>query len=265
MIGSILITLRPQEEIIVFGKGEEELYYLLLRVLKEHDEELMKEIHESTKEIPLTISPLIKGTKSSRGYSYLSPNQSTNFRITYLKEEFLEPILKGFLSFSGHRKHLPLSKGKVLVDKVDWQKGSNAKVTSFEDIASRSGNERSISLEFCSPTTFLEIGEESLFPLPELVFSSLLRKWSAFSGKKLPQKMKAGMKNIRVVQFRLITEHLRLSQGKLTGFMGKVMYELEDSLSIGVKKALNTLAEFSFYSGVGSHTIMGMGQTRRVK
>ncbi|MFQ6083041.1 MAG: CRISPR-associated endoribonuclease Cas6 [Candidatus Aminicenantia bacterium] len=267
MIGSILIKLKPQGEIKIIGKGGETLYSLFLNILNRENKNLAKEIHDLKSEKPVTVSPFLKGTKFSNGYSVLSPNESVSFRITYLKEELLEPIIKGFISLSARNEPIKLSNGKILIEKVDMQKATHAGFTSFQEILSKAKNEETIVLEFCSPTSFRSQGEQKLFPLPELVFSSLLKKWDAFSGKKLLSEIAEIEKEfgkIRVTRFRLKTELLNFSKYKIIGFIGKVVYELPETIDKEIKKIINALADFAFYSGVGYKTTMGMGQARRV-
>ncbi|MFB0566142.1 MAG: CRISPR-associated endoribonuclease Cas6 [Candidatus Aminicenantaceae bacterium] len=265
MIGSIVIKLKPLGEIKVTGHGGENLYKLVLNILNEKDEHIAREVHDSKKVELVTVSPLLKGVKSTHGHTYLNPFQSASFRVTYLKEELVGPLINGFLLFSDKAEPLPFSSGEVLIDKVDWQKGNNSIFTSFEEIFSCAQTEKTIALEFCSPTLFYSRRKEKLFPIPKLVFSSLLKKWEAFSEIEIPSNIGEELKKIRVTQFRLKTEHVHFSEQTIPGFMGKVWYELEEEFSKETKKALNALGNFAFYSGIGYKTSLGMGQVRRTK
>jgi len=51
---------------------------------------------------------------------------------------------------------------------------------------------------------------------------------------------------------------------RFTGFVGKCTFRLKGHPSSDIIKALNTLADFAFYSGTGMKTTMGMGLTRRI-
>ena len=264
MIGSILIYLHPQEDIKIIGKGGETLYSFFLNVLNRENKNLAKEIHDSKKEKPLTISPFLKGAKSSNEYSILSPNKSVSFRITYLKEELLELIIKGFISISAKNESVKLSNGKVIIEKVEMQKGMEANFSSFQELLSQAQNDKTITLKFSSPTSFRSGGEQSLFPRPELVFSSLLKKWNGFSEIKLTPEIVKEFEKIRVNRYTLKTELVNFSKNKIIGFMGKITYELPETFNKKFRKIINTLADFSLYSGVGYKTTMGMGQTRRM-
>lgn len=262
LIGSVLIKFISQQEIKVPGCGEGNLYALVLEVLRKNDKNLAKVIHDSKKETPLTISPLLKGAKSLRGYSILFPERTASFRITYLEEKIFEPLIQGFLSFVDKREALKFSEGEILIERVDWQQGKKASFTSFEEIFSLAQDKRKVILEFCSPTTFGD-EEGQLFPLPELVFSSLLKKWNTFSDVKIPS-LQGEFKKIRVAQHRLKTEIVPFSDNKIIGFMGKATYELADAIEKENRRAINALSDFAFYSGIGDKTHKGMGQARRL-
>jgi len=263
MIGSIVIKLRPKGEIKVTGHGGENLYHLVLDMLGKKDSHVAEKVRNSKNEF-LTISPFLKGVKSLHRNTLLLPNQSASFRLTYLKRELLDPLINGFLFFTDKAEPLPLSSGEVVVEKVDWQKGTRAHFTSLEEIFSCAQPEKTIVLEFCSPTLFLNGGKDKNFPLPEYVFSSLLKKWKTFSEIEMPSKIKKELRKIRAAQYRLLTVHVPFTEQLITGFIGKVWYELEDEMSNEIKKALNALADFAFYSGVGYKTSIGMGQVRRI-
>jgi len=263
LIGSVLIKFKSQREIKVLGGGEEHLYVLIFDVLYKNDKNLAKKIQESQDEMPFTISPFLKGAKFSRSYSLLFPDRTTSFRITYLKEKIFESLIKGLLFFLNKKEALKFSEGEILIERVDWQQGKKASFTSFEEIFSRAQDGRKVILEFCSPTTF-ENEEERLFPLPELVFSSLLKKWNAFSDVKIPSQVQEEFNRIRVIQHRLKTEAVHFSENRIIGFMGKASYELPESIDKKTRQAVNALADFAFYSGLGDKTHKGMGQARRL-
>ncbi len=264
MIGSVLIKFQTQSEIEVLGSGEESLQVLVLAVLQKSDKNLAKEIQASQGEIAYTVSPFLKGAKTSRGHSLLFPERTTSFRITYLKEKIFESLIKGLLFSLTKKEALKFSGGEILLQRVDWQQGKKASFTSFEEISSKAQDDRRIILEFCSPTTFKN-EEGRLFPLPEQIFYSLLKKWNAFSEVKIPSSVQGEFKKIRVIQHRLKTEIVPFSEDKIIGFRGKATYDLPETIDEKTREAVNALADLAFYSGIGDKTDRGMGQARRLK
>ena len=80
---------------------------------------------------------------------------------------------------------------------------------------------------------------------------------------ELLKKHEKEFEKIRVTRFRLKTELVNFSKYKIIGFVGKVVYELPETIDKEIKNTINALADFAFYSGVGYKTTMGMGQVRR--
>ncbi|MCP2519121.1 CRISPR system precrRNA processing endoribonuclease RAMP protein Cas6 [Candidatus Aminicenantes bacterium AC-335-B20] len=263
MIGSISIKLKPLTEVICEGRGEEHIYRLFINIVKKENEEIAEQFQNFNEDLPVTLSPFLKGIKYSKGKTYAYLGEYPIFRITYLKEEILEIILKSFNSCYGKKELLNFANGKVQIAKVDIQKSFYANFITFKNILSNAEEKENIVLEFSSPTIF-EISEKRrLFPDPEIVFCSLLEKWNKFSSIKLSEQIKNEFGKIEVIQYRLTTEFVNFSNKKIPGFLGKVNYRLLKSMDKKIVKYLNALADFSFYSGVGSKTIIGMGQARR--
>jgi CRISPR-associated endoribonuclease Cas6 len=138
------------------------------------------------------------------------------------------------------------------------------KVTNFKEVANQAEPHNQISLRFLSPTSFRSRGEQKVFPEPESVFSSLLRKWNAFSNIKFPKELEEEFSKIRVTRYSTRTELVEFSNYKIIGFKGTCSYELPKGISDESKRQINTLADFAFYAGVGYKTTMGMGQTVRI-
>jgi CRISPR-associated endoribonuclease Cas6 len=263
MIGSLLIKLRPFSSFKVMGRGEEALYHLLLNVLEKKSKTLAQEILRPQEEKPVTLSPILRGAKHSRGFSILSPQKSISFRITYLHQEILEPLIQGFFALASREEPLKLSPGEIVVERVDMQKSTQANFTTFHDLLAQTGDQARIVLEFCSPTSFQAKPQHLDVPLPKLVFSSLLKKWNAFSEVRIAAEVIKEYKKIEIERLRLTTEYVPYQKFEAPGFMGKVVYALPKSVKKDTRTAVNALADFAFFSGVGRNTILGMGQTRR--
>lgn len=133
-------------------------------------------------------------------------------------------------------------------------------------LAAGAGQQRSLTLLFASPTTF-SFGQRKVpLPLPELVFGSLLKKWNTFSPLRFSSGLLALFRERLAVSevHNLNTQMLDFGRYKEKGFVGQVAYEALGPWSDEELRALNALADFAFYSGVGYKTTMGMGLARRV-
>jgi CRISPR-associated endoribonuclease Cas6 len=114
-----------------------------------------------------------------------------------------------------------------------------------------------IELNFLSPTSFKQSRGIQPFPLPELVFGSLHRRWNAFAPEELsfPAVEWEGL----VSAYELKTHALKMEGGSEIGAQGWVRYRFSNPEQA---KLATVLAHFAFFSGVGRKTSMGMGQTQ---
>jgi len=126
--------------------------------------------------------------------------------------------------------------------------------------------ESRITLQFLSPTTFRSNNLNHPTPLPGWTFGSLLEKWNAFAPVPLPTTVKEyAATHMALSKYELKTEKVPLKPGSMKfGAMGMATYTTPrpDEASL---RALNLLAEFAFYAGVGAGTTMGFGQCRRLQ
>ena len=126
---------------------------------------------------------------------------------------------------------------------------------SFEAL-SQVSPQKLIELQFLSPTSFKQSQVIQPFPLPELVFGSLLRRWNAFAPVEL-QFPVIEWKGVTSA-YELKTYAHKMKGGAEIGTQGWVRYEFPPE-----QAAIATvLAHFADWAGVGRKTAMGMGQTR---
>ena len=138
---------------------------------------------------------------------------------------------------------------------------ADTKMVEFGQLYDRAAGDRAFMV-FSTPTSFRRLGKQIVFPLPDLVFQSVLRKWNAFSPIKLD--ISADFGDILVTEFDLRTRMIRYSDAPIKGFVGKIDYYFREFDS-GTAKMLGALALFARYSGVGYKTTMGMGRVGFVK
>ncbi|AFZ60974.1 CRISPR system precrRNA processing endoribonuclease RAMP protein Cas6 (plasmid) [Anabaena sp. PCC 7938] len=178
-----------------------------------------------------------------------SSRQRMQLRITLLKPELLAPLLWGLSSNLG---------GEITLAGVPCQLGKWINIIqsrSFEKLA-EIPLQNTIELQFISPTSFKQNQNIQPFPLPELVFGNLLRRWNKFAPVELqfPQVEWQGL----VSAFELKTHALKMEAGAEIGTKGWVKYRFSDPEQARIA---TILANFAVFSGVGRKTAMGMGQT----
>jgi CRISPR-associated endoribonuclease Cas6 len=260
MITKLSLELTPNEEIQLPGLGGEALYGLVLNLLNSQDSKLASSLHNSRETKPVTVSPFVSGAELRDEKVILESNSKASFQISFFTDPSAEAFMLGLNKALSNKepanlggKEIKLSSTKII------------KVTNFKELENQAKSHSQITLRFLSPTSFRSKGEQKVFPQPVLVFSSLLKKWNAFSPIKFPKELEEEFSKIRVTRFSARTELVKFSNYKIIGFKGMCSYELPKIFSDESKRQINALADFAFFAGVGYKTTMGMGQTVRVK
>src|SRR5581483_9005395 len=226
MIASLVFEFEPLEEGIVKGAGGEKVHGLLLNLIEGINEEISEILHRSDDKKPFTLSH-IRGAEQKDGNILLELGKTYNFRITILSSNILDPTYRTFLLPVVKKRILEVStvpikpKRLLLPDKDDH---TDIAHSDYEKLFSESSPLSRITLRFLSPTSFRSRGEQKVFPEPELVFSSLLRKWNAFSSIKFPKELEEEFSKIRVTKFSARTELVEFSNYKIIGFKGTCSY-----------------------------------------
>ncbi len=213
------------------------IHALCFRWLAAADSALAAELHQQNHlPITLAIQPSLR--------------QPTYLRIGLLQKERLAPILWGISQDFG---------GEITLTDIPCRLGKWVEIrhTSSFEALSQVPPLQIIELQFLSPTSFKQGQRIQPFPLPELVFGSLLRRWNAFAPVALqfPNLEWQGL----TCAYELKTQVLHLKGGAEIGTTGWVRYEFPDSFQA---KIATTLAHFARFAGVGRKTGMGMGQVR---
>ncbi len=179
-----------------------------------------------------------------------STRQQAYLRIGLLQKELLSPLLWGISQDLGCEVSLAGSFCRL----GRWVEFLH---TSSFEVLSQIPPLHTIELQFLSPTSFKQGQRIQPFPLPELVFGSLLRRWNSFAPAALqfPVLEWQGL----TCAYDLKTQVLHLKGGAEIGTTGWVRYEFPNPEQA---KVATTLAHFASLAGVGRKTGMGMGQVR---
>ena len=177
----------------------------------------------------------------------ISPKQ-VYLRIGLLQKELLSPLLWGISQDLGREIRLadiPCHLGQWI---------ELLQTNSFKTLLQLPPL-KAIELQFISPTSFKQGQGIQPFPLPELVFGNLLRRWNTFApvAFHFPQLKWQGL----TCAYDLKTQVLHLKSEVEIGTTGWIRYEFHDSEQA---KIATILAHFACFTGVGRKTGMGMGQ-----
>jgi len=178
--------------------------------------------------------------------------QQPSFRISLLQRELLTPLLLGLSKDLG---------GEITLADISCRLSQSVDIiqtSNFEQLGQIPSQEV-IELRFLVPTSFKYGQNVQPFPLPEMVFSSLLRRWNAFAPEHLrfPKVEWQGL----VAMYELKTKTFKMEGGSEIGAVGWVRYRFPDREQARIA---TTLAHFAAFAGVGRKTAMGMGQTQLI-
>jgi len=181
------------------------------------------------------------------GLKYCSP-QKMVMNISLLQKELLAPLLWGMSADLG---------GEIVLAGIPCHLGSWVEIvqtTSFEKLV-QVPIQNFIELEFLTPTSFKQGKNIQPFPLLELVFNGLLRRWNIFAPETL--KFPTIEWNGVVSAYELKTYAMKMEGGAEIGAEGLIRYRFADTEQA---KIATTLAHFACFAGIGRKTAMGMGQ-----
>lgn len=281
MLCSILISLTAESSYpILGGLGRPAQAWFLGQLTRSHAS-LASRLHDEQGLKPYTVSTLLdEHLRPLRAGDWVQPGDLCWLRITSLNEEVSETLQQRILRKIP--KRLTLHKMDFRVDDVFTHRAEHewAGETSFTEIAESFSDksERQLRMEFVSPTAFRNNNLDICLPMPGQVFRSLWEKWNAFA----PESMQVhelwpqfSSDCILVEELTAVnTTHWEFAEGTrgaATGFTGTVGFSLipKGKVKLGWKEywdgaatVMQSLAQFAFYSGVGHHTTIGMGQCR---
>jgi len=122
-----------------------------------------------------------------------------------------------------------------------------------------------VRMRFFSPTTFRSSGRNIPFPLPRLVFQSILNKWNRYAyihpSSELGRVIEDGM---TLSRYELRTKMMDFGKYREVGFIGESEFMVMKGIEIKLIRWVHLLSDFAFFSGVGYKTTMGMGQVRKI-
>jgi CRISPR-associated endoribonuclease Cas6 len=248
----------------------------LFDLIKRGDLQLSEKLHDENVQKPYTISLLDGGKRDQRRTLHFGEGDSAEWRFTLLHEPAFEALLRRYLlnrtlphvrigavefaivdAFASGLSHPDCSHVGVLELQDRW----NCDPETLSN---------SITLDFCSPTTFhLGTDRETAermwrtFPYPRTLFSSLRKRWQGMGGLEPGDDFDVWVeRHIDVEPINLMTYTTFIEGNSVQGFVGRVRFRQR-----GDKRWLSLvhlLADLTFWTGVGYQTTRGLGQVRRL-
>lgn len=258
------LHLRPQRTGTVpawLGRAAQAWY---LDQLRQVSPDLSAAVHDGSRLRPFTLSSLLPTTRAEM--LQLSPFREVQLRVTTLHPDVTQLTLNGLLPRW-------LQQGIVLHGQSFRLESVDTEAMRFAELWAKAKNQRwhprVQAMEFQSPTVFNRTGGMQIpLPLPEYVFGSLLDRWQAFADVPLDADLRSYIQQqVSIERCEIRTQDLsleRANRGQHTGFVGRVTFRAQSSEAPFLAQ-WHLLGMFASFSGVGKHTVIGMGQVQRVE
>lgn len=282
MLLSTVLFLTSTTSVPILGALGRPAQAWLLNQIMRHRPRLAASLHDEGGIKPFTVSTLLNryGHPHKAG-DWLKERQECWLRVTTIGEELSEVFLTSVLKKLP--KTLTLYKMDFRIDGYTLNPREHpwAGQTTYAEIAQDGHYEkatRAARMEFVSPTAFRASGNDIAIPAPQYIFRSLWQKWNA----ACPESMQVDNRwpdfaadCILVNELTAVNtihwEFAEGTRGAATGFIGTVGFSLLPKAKVtdqwksywdGADVVMQSLARFAFYSGVGHHSTIGMGQAR---
>jgi CRISPR-associated endoribonuclease Cas6 len=270
---SLVLNLTPLSPIYPNFLTGRHLHALFLTLVSSVDKELGDILHASEGNKAFTLSPLQihsreKIMTNSLRWQYekaIDPLTPCWWRISLLDDALFALLTRLWIDINPkHPWHLG-SADLVITTILGTPRSSQpwANSCTYPQLyENASETNREFHFVFATPVTFRQGKFDSALPTRELVFNSLLSRWNRYSGIPFDSLPLASIfPSFFDIQTKLTDETY---QNKSIGCVGEIHYRLLGDVEPSAIKAVNALADFALYAGVGRKTTMGMGMARRI-
>jgi CRISPR-associated endoribonuclease Cas6 len=245
----IFMDLQLSEEIDSSFLKPDGVHGIFFSVLGKESAKILHEDFKNIKPFSLFCRELFKS----------EPTDSLHFEINILDDSLAPQILsdlilkesQGFLNIAGK--------------KIEYQKQiktSQKYIKTYESFFENNNIPQKVEIVFLKPATFRRNNIDFPFPLPELVFKGLIKKWLAFSKIKPQMDLRKYYPFVEISKYNLKTKKVEFANGgKLTSFIGNITYNF-GKVKEEIHKWFYTLLNFALWSGIGRKTTMGLGKVK---
>ncbi len=302
---ALLLRLRPLQQGTLMPFSGELVHGALLSWLRAAAPDVATWLHEGHKRRLFTCSslhfsqPMQPSLKAERENIHLplNPMKTYTVRLTFLLGELFPLFYNALMQSKASEAEatsvpfMRLGKQLFLLEEVIFAKDDPVGWTNFTSPASlvekaehmRFSTDTLLTFEFGSLTAFSRGHSRAgygmyhmIFPLPQLLFQSLLRRWEDIAPSELAhvvhkERIEQYLQEdgVIAIDYDLTAHHVHFTTHLQRGFLGTCAYQLrgpDEKVSadspLTLKQQIYLLAQLAFYCGVGHKTAMGLGQTR---
>jgi CRISPR-associated endoribonuclease Cas6 len=266
---SLVVSVRPVEDVAISANLSGAVYVLLLRWLRDYDAELAAHWHDTDGHKPFACSSLVGAKRISKDTRLLPAGDTCWFRVTALNTE-IAAALRRVMERSPQTVEvddqlLPVEEMTTDPQRHPWAGETTYETLSAPYLLARETPPRRVHLQFVTPTFFRQHGMTTPLPLPELVFGSLCDRWNAFSAVAVSDGVRQYAAQCMALSRYELRSRILMGKNDIPhmGAVGQARY-------VGVRfdrywmSVAALLADYAFYAGVGRSTSIGAGQVRRV-
>ncbi|PSM46010.1 CRISPR-associated endoribonuclease Cas6 [Chroococcidiopsis sp. CCALA 051] len=268
---SLVLNLIPQSLIYPEFLTGRHLHALFLTLISSVDKTLGNYLHQSNADKAFTLSPLQIQRQHKHHHTLQFGHQKPIpagtpcwWRISLLDDTLFSKLTPLWLNLNPkHPWHLgsaDLYITSILGTPQSMQPWANA-CTYTQLYEQASDRDRTLSFTLTTPVSFRQGEYDTILPVKECVFNSLIGRWHKYSGIEFTN---ISFDSIYPSSVKIQTEVISNYNSKFIGCVGEISYRILGDVEPIVIKQINALADFALYTGVGRKTTMGMGMVRRL-
>jgi CRISPR/Cas system endoribonuclease Cas6 (RAMP superfamily) len=186
------------------------------------------------------------------------------YTISYGQKTEKGDQVRARITEMGDDVFIPMVRQEAAKGDIDFASPSdrNVRKATFGDLLEdASPATTTVILQFLSPVILaMSHGGRTPFPDPSLVLTSYKALWCAFSDVALPFVDNL-INAAEVADFKLSCRNTLFGMGS----QGWMTIDVKRGHTEDEVRAFNALIDFSFYTGTGLFTELGLGQTNRMK
>jgi CRISPR-associated endoribonuclease Cas6 len=268
---SLVLNLIPQSPIYPEYLTGRHYHALLLTLISSADRALGDILHQSNADKAFTLSPLQVQRKQNLQTLQTSQQKPIPagtpcwWRISLLDDTLFSKLTPLWLNLNPNQPW-HLGSADLFITSIQGTPQSNqswANACTYAQLYEQaSSSDRTLNFTLATPTAFRQGGYDTVLPIRECVFNSLLNRWNKYSGMEFNN---IPIDAIYPSFFNINTEVVSNYDSKFIGCVGEIIYRIMGDFEPTVIKQINALADFAIYAGVGRKTTMGMGMVRRFR